>query len=232
MEHPSPGRVIASLATPFSEAESLDFDRLAELAVWVCETGRADAVILTDDTGESHALADDERMEAWTEVMDAVGKRVPVIAGIGVNTTRGTIRLGRAAGLLGVSMVLVSSPSSIDADQTTVYRYHDDVARGVDLPVMVHNTVAGEMDVETLRRLMDRENVVAVKDDCRTDPMQNLKYLLHTRSRGDFAVYSGSEAMALPALAPGSSGHSDSGGAACRRADEADDRRPGGQAAR
>ena len=206
MDCPDPGRVIASLATPFTEEESIDYDRLAALADWVVSTERADSVIVTDETGEGHSLSDDERLQVWTEVVETIGDRATVIAGAGCTTTRGTIRLAKAAELVDVDMVLISYPSWQDPTQDTVYRYYTSVADASGLPIMIHNPPAGGMAVETLRRFMDTEQIVAVKDDRRDDPMQNLQYLTSTRSRGDFRVYAGYDIMALPAVAQGAAG--------------------------
>lgn len=209
MNFRDPGSVLVPLVTPFAKDESVDFDRLAALADWVISTGRGDSIIVTGTTGEFPVLSEEERIRAWQVVIDAVGARVPVIAGCGAASTRDTIRLTRAAERVGADLAMVVGPFYQQPTQDGVYQHYSAVAAATSLPVMIYNIpLFTGLNVEpaTVRRLMGIPNIVAVKEEAGINAPQSTKLLLLAQERADFKIYDGDDMMALPVIAQGAVG--------------------------
>lgn len=209
MKFRDPGRVLLPLVTPFNTDETVNYDRLAALAEWVISTERGDSIISTGTTGEFPTLLEDERVECWRVVTDAVGKKVPIIAGTGAASTRDAIRLTKAAETLGVDLVMVVGPYYEQPTQEGIYRHYRDIAASTSLPIMIYNIplfASVNVEADTVKRLMDIPNVVAVKEESGINPVQSTKLLLYALGRSDFKVYCGDDMMAMPVIAQGAVG--------------------------
>ena len=101
------GRVVSAMITPFDAAGGLDLDGAVTLARWLVAHGN-DGLVVAGTTGEAPTLSDDEKVELWRAVRDAVD--VPILAGTGSNDTRHTIGLSRRAAEVGVDGLLLVSP--------------------------------------------------------------------------------------------------------------------------
>lgn len=109
MSEPIFGRVVTAMVTPFTREGELDAPRAAELARRLVEMG-SDGLVVTGTTGESPALATEEKVRLWETVLEAVGDRVPVVAGTGTNCTRDSVHLTRLAEKAGASGVMLVTP--------------------------------------------------------------------------------------------------------------------------
>src|SRR5436305_3114694 len=98
------GAVLTAMVTPFDGDGALNLDAAVKLAKWLTENG-SDGLVLTGTTGEGPVLTDDEDVELWRAVTEAVN--VPIIAGTGTNDTRHTIELTKRAAECGVEGALV-----------------------------------------------------------------------------------------------------------------------------
>ena len=86
------GAVTTAMVTPFSDDGALDVDTAVALARWLAEHGN-DGLVVAGTTGEGPVLTDDERLELWRAVAEAVS--VPVVAGTGTNDTAHSVELER-----------------------------------------------------------------------------------------------------------------------------------------
>src|SRR5207248_3829174 len=101
------GAVMTAMVTPFDDDGALKVDAAVKLAKWLTENG-SDGLVLTGTTGEGPVLTDDEDVELWRALVEAV--TVPVVAGTGTNDTRHTIELTKRAEECGVHGALVVTP--------------------------------------------------------------------------------------------------------------------------
>ncbi|MGH8827330.1 MAG: dihydrodipicolinate synthase family protein, partial [Jiangellaceae bacterium] len=84
------GRVLTAMVTPFHDDGSLDLDGAAALAHHLVERG-CDGLVISGTTGESPTTTDGEKEALLRAVVDAVGSRARVVAGVGTYDTRHTI---------------------------------------------------------------------------------------------------------------------------------------------
>ena len=99
--------------------------------------------------------------------IDAVNKRVPVIAGTGSNSTAEAIRLTRHAYKAGADGALIVAPYYNRPTQEGLYQHYKAVAEAVPIPIIVYN-IPGRTGVninpDTLARLARIKNIVGVKE--------------------------------------------------------------------
>ncbi|GCD38566.1 4-hydroxy-tetrahydrodipicolinate synthase 1 [Streptomyces chrestomyceticus JCM 4735] len=205
---PSPppfGHTAAAMITPFRADGGLDLDGAQRLAVHLVGEG-CDGLVLSGTTGESPTTTDAEKEALIRAVVEAVGDRARVTAGIGTSDTRHTVELARTAERAGAHGLLVAAPAYSCPGQEAVARHLRTVADATALPVMLYDipgrTGAGTaLTADTLRRLAEHPRVQGVKD-CAYDLMKTATVLATT----GLAYYAGCDEQALPLRAMGAVG--------------------------
>ncbi|MFI6228182.1 4-hydroxy-tetrahydrodipicolinate synthase [Micromonospora echinospora] len=198
------GRLLTAMVTPFTADGSLDLDGAARLATHLVDAEGNDALVVNGTTGESPTTTDAEKEQLIRAVVEAVGDRAQVVAGVGTNDTRHTIELAAAAEKAGANGLLVVTPYYSKPPQAGLLRHFTAVADATGLPVMLYDIPhrAGvAIATDTLVRLAEHGRIVAVKD-----AKGDLTATSWVTSRSDLAIYSGDDAMTLPTLAIGGVG--------------------------
>jgi len=204
-DHPRPfGRLLSAMATPFTSDGSLDVDGAARLAAWLVDEQGHDGLVISGTGGESPTTTDAEKDTLLRVVVEAVGDRARIVAGVGTNNTAHTVELARAAEKAGAHGLLVVTPYYNKPPQAGLVRHFTAVADAVGLPVMLYDIPhrAGvPIATETLVRVAEHPNVVAVKD-AKGDFAGSADVLRRT----GLAYYSGEDAAILPLLSIGAVG--------------------------
>ena len=204
-DHPRPfGRLLSAMATPFTSDGSLDVDGAARLAAWLVDEQGHDGLVISGTGGESPTTTDAEKDTLLRVVVEAVGDRARIVAGVGTNNTAHTVELSRAAEKAGAHGLLVVTPYYNKPPQAGLVRHFTAVADAVGLPVMLYDIPhrAGvPIATETLVRVAEHPNVVAVKD-AKGDFAGSADVLRRT----GLAYYSGEDAAILPLLSIGAVG--------------------------
>jgi 4-hydroxy-tetrahydrodipicolinate synthase len=198
------GRVLTAMVTPFAGDGSIDLAGAQELAAHLVDRECHDGLVVMGTTGESPTVSDGEQRAVIEAVVDAVGDRATVVAGVGTNDTAHSIENARSAARLGVDGLLVVTPYYNRPSQAGLLRHFTAVADSTDLPVMLYDIPPRSIvpiEVETLVRLAEHPRIVAVKD-----AKGNLGDVAWTLARTDLAYYSGDDIMNLPLLALGAVG--------------------------
>jgi len=189
--------VITAMVTPFRADGAVDFERFRELATHLVESG-SDGVVVCGTTGESPTLSDAEKLDLFRVAVDEVGERATVIAGAGTYDTAHSAHLTAEATRLGVDGILVVTPYYNKPPQRAIVRHFEEVAGATDLPVVAYNIpgrVVVNIESETIARLAEIENVVAVKQ-AHDDPEQARFIAEETR----LDLYSGDDPNTLAFL--------------------------------
>ncbi|MCG5446266.1 4-hydroxy-tetrahydrodipicolinate synthase [Micromonospora sp. NIE79] len=195
------GRLLTAMVSPFTPDGSLDLDGAARLASHLVDEQGNDALVVNGTTGESPTTTEAEKEHLIRAVVEAVGDRAKVVAGVGTNDTRHTIELAAAAEKAGAHGLLVVTPYYNKPPQSGLLRHFTAVADATGLPVMLYDIPHRSgvpIDTETLVRLAEHGRIVAVKD-----AKGDLTATSWVTSRTSLAFYSGEDALTLPALAVG-----------------------------
>lgn len=198
------GRVLTAMVTPFAEDGSIDLAGAQELAAHLVDRQAHDGLVVLGTTGEAPTLGDGEQSAVLEAVLDAVGDRAVVVAGVGTNDTAHSIENARRAERLGADGLLVVTPYYNKPPQAGLLRHFTAVADATDLPVMLYDIPPRSVvpiEVDTLARLAEHPRIVAVKD-----AKGDLGAVMRTLARTDLAYYSGEDMLNLPLLAVGAVG--------------------------
>lgn len=203
---PSPapfGRVLTAMVTPFTTAGALDLDGAQVLASHLVDAGN-DGLVISGTTGESATTTDAEKDDLLRAVVEAVGPRCSIVAGVGTNDTAHSVARARAATTIGATALLAVTPYYNRPPQAGVIAHLSTIADASDLPVMLYDIPARTglaLETETIVRLAEHPRIVAVKDS--KFDLEGTSWVL---SRTDLAVYSGDDRWTLPLLALGGVG--------------------------
>ncbi|MGZ4588257.1 MAG: 4-hydroxy-tetrahydrodipicolinate synthase [Mycobacteriaceae bacterium] len=196
-------RLLTAMVTPLTTEGEVDFPGTAALAAHLVDAGN-DGLVVSGTTGESATSSDDEKERILSAVLEAVGGRAHVLAGVGTNSTRHTLELARAAEKAGAHGLLVVTPYYNKPPQAGLINHFRVIADASGLPIMLYD-IPGRtgmaLDTETIVRLAEHPRIVAVKD-----AKGDFQATSWVRARSDIAVYSGDDAATLPLLALGAVG--------------------------
>ncbi len=198
------GRLIVAMATPFDDTMGLDVKRAAELAKLLVGEG-VECLVVSGTTGESPTLSREEKIALIKTVKAAV--KVPIIANVGTNDTKASIRNAKDAEEAGADGILLVAPYYNKPDQGMLYDHFKAIAESVGIPSMLYN-VPGRTGIsiraETVVRLStDVPRIVAIKDA--SGDLEALTVIVNEAKKG-FRVYTGEDALTLPSLACGAYG--------------------------
>jgi 4-hydroxy-tetrahydrodipicolinate synthase len=197
------GRVLTAMVTPFLADGSLDLDGAQRLAGHLVDRG-CDGLVISGTTGESPTTSDSEKDALLRAVLEAVGGRAHVLAGVGTNDTRHSVELAHGAEKAGAHGLLLVTPYYNKPTQAGLIAHFTAVAEATALPVMLYD-IPGRagvpIETETMVRLASHPQIVADKD-----AKGDLYAASWVLARTDLAIYCGDDALNLPMLALGASG--------------------------
>lgn len=192
------------MVTPMTAAGEVDYAGAARLAEYLVTDMRNDGLVISGTTGESPTTTDAEKDRLLRTVIDAVGDRVPVVAGVGTNNTAHSCELARAAEQAGASGLLVVTPYYSKPPQSGVAAHFTAIADATGLPVLLYDIPgrsAIAIETPTLLKLAEHPRIVAVKD-AKADLMAGSQVMART----GLAFYCGDDPLNLPWLSVGASG--------------------------
>jgi 4-hydroxy-tetrahydrodipicolinate synthase len=197
------GRVLTAMVTPLYADGRVDLEGAQRLATHLVEHGN-DGLIVSGTTGESPTTSDAEKDQLLRAVLEAVGDRARIVAGVGSNNTAHSIENATAAAKAGAHGVLVVTPYYNKPPQEGVRAHFTAVADATDLPVMLYD-IPGRSGIaihtETLLRLAEHPRIHAVKD-AKGDLFASSQVMAAT----DLQYYSGDDVLNLAHLTQGAVG--------------------------
>ncbi|MCX7957554.1 MAG: 4-hydroxy-tetrahydrodipicolinate synthase [Deltaproteobacteria bacterium] len=194
---------IVAIVTPFSNGK-IDKKALSDLVKWHIRH-KTDAIVVNGTTGETPTLSREEQKENIYTVLEASESRIPIIAGVGSNSTEHTIDNAKTAISCGVDGLLVVTPYYNKPTQEGMYQHFLKISELSPTPVILYN-VPGRTGVtlktETVLKLAEQKNIVGIKEAGGDFKMvTELSSLLKK-----FDILCGDDALNLPMAAAGSNG--------------------------
>ena len=194
-----------AMVTPFTESGKVDEKGINELVEFHIKNG-TDGIVPCGTTGESPTLSHEEHKRVVEITINAVAGRIPVIAGTGSNSTWEALDLTSHAKEAGADGALIVVPYYNKPTQRGLYLHYKEIADNVDIPIIVYNVPSRtgvNLLPETLAKLAELENIVAVKE-----ASGNLEQMAQiVELCGDkITLLSGDDKLILPVLSIGGKG--------------------------
>jgi 4-hydroxy-tetrahydrodipicolinate synthase len=197
---------MVALVTPMHPDGSLDLGSYKSLIDWHIEQG-TDALVVVGTSGESPTVDMDEHAELIEVAVKHAGGRIPVIAGVGANSTAEAIHLAEHALRVGAQAALSVVPYYNKPSQEGIYRHFVAIQQAVNLPTILYNvpgrTVA-DMSHETLLRLAQVPGIIGLKDA--TGDIARAGLLLRDAPT-EFQIFSGDDPTAAALIMLGGRGN-------------------------
>jgi 4-hydroxy-tetrahydrodipicolinate synthase len=198
------GQMITAMVTPMTPEGAVDYDGAARLADYLVTDMRNDGLVINGTTGEAPTTSDEEKERLLRVVLEAVGTRAKVVAGVGTNATAHTIELARSAERAGCHGLLVVTPYYNKPPQPALEAHFTAVADATALPMLIYDIpgrTGAQVATDTLVRLAAHPRIIGVKD-AKDDPAATS----HVLARTDLVYYCGTDMLNLPWLALGAVG--------------------------
>jgi 4-hydroxy-tetrahydrodipicolinate synthase len=196
---------IAALVTPFKNGK-VDYDKLKELVEFQITNG-INGILPCGTTGESPTLPHDEHQKVVETCIQAAGKRVPILAGTGSNSTAEAVSLTQHAEKAGADGALVVTPYYNKPTQEGLYQHFKAVADSVRIQIVLYN-IAGRtsrnIETPTVARLVKAcKNIIGVKE---ASGSLDQASAVRLACGDDFLIFSGDDSLTLPLLSIGGVG--------------------------
>lgn len=197
------GRMVTAMVTPMHDDGSVDYDGVQRLASYLADNGN-EGLVVNGTTGESATTTDEENVATVQAVVEAVGHRVRVTAGVGTNDTAHSCHAAQALAAAGAHAVLIVTPYYNKPPQDGIVEHFRTVAKATGLPAMAYDIpgrTGTALTSRTIRRLAEIPEIRAVKDA--KGDLFAASELMHGT---DLLWYSGDDVINLPWLALGAVG--------------------------
>jgi 4-hydroxy-tetrahydrodipicolinate synthase len=195
---------MVAIVTPFKNGQ-VDEKALRELIEFQIANG-TDGIVPCGTTGESATLSHEEHDRVIEITIDAVKKRVPVIAGTGSNSTAEALRLTKHAYEAGADGALIVCPYYNRPTQEGLYQHFKTIAESVPISVIPYNIPSRtgvNLMPEMVAKLAKIKNIVGIKEA--SGSIKQMSDVINLCG-DDFAVLSGDDIFTLPLMVMGGAG--------------------------
>jgi 4-hydroxy-tetrahydrodipicolinate synthase len=196
---------MVALVTPMDADGTVNYADLGRLIDFHVAAG-TEALIIAGTTGESATLDHDEHVELIATACELAGRRIPIIAGTGSNSTAQTLRLSREADQLTIQAFLVVTPYYNKPTQEGMYRHFCTIADAVERPLILYNVPSRtgvDLKPETVVRLAAHPNIRSIKEA--TGDLKRVD-VLKAQCGSEFSLLSGDDATACEFMLRGGHG--------------------------
>jgi len=195
-----------AIVTPFKNDSSIDFAALGRVVNHVI-AGGVNYIVVLGTTGESVTLTKEEKKAVISYVIEVTDSRIPIVVGIGGNSTQEVINCIRHTNMCGVDGILSVAPYYNKPNQRGLIQHFKAIATSSSVPVIMYNVpgrTCSNITSETCIELANEcENIVAIKEA--SGDMAQIMRIIKGKP-DNFSVISGDDMMTIPIIACGGSG--------------------------
>jgi 4-hydroxy-tetrahydrodipicolinate synthase len=196
--------MLTAMITPFTAQGEQDIDGAQTLASYLVDQLGHDGLVVNGTTGESATKTDAEDKDLVRAVVEAVGDRARVVAGVGTNDTAHSIESAKSAAQMGAHGLMAVAPYYNRPPQSGLIAHFHAIADATDLPLLTYDIpkrTGVAIETETLVRIAEHPRIVANKD-----AKGDLDATQWAMARTDIGWYCGDDILNLPMLVLGASG--------------------------
>ena len=195
-----------ALVTPFKKDFSIDTEALTRIVNY-CIDGGVDYLVVLGTTGESVTLNKAEKLQVMETIVRANAGRLPLVLGIGGNSTYRVAHEVQAFQSDDFDAILSVSPYYNRPTQEGIYQHFKAISEVATKPIILYNvpgrTGSNMLPSTVLRLASDFKNIIGIKEA--SGDMTQVQEIIDG-SAEDFHVISGDDATALATVLAGGSG--------------------------
>lgn len=201
-----PKGIFVPLITPFNDDETIDFQAYKKVIDFQIESG-VHGLLVGGTTGEYHVMSLEERKSLINAGCEYAAGRIPVMAGVGCSTAKGTIELADYAAECGAKWGLVLPPYYHKTSEEGIRVFYKEVAAKSNVGIVIYNypgATSVSISPEMIYELSQEENIVCVKESA--DFAHLCEVVALTKDVDNFSVFTGEEHFILPTFSIGGQG--------------------------
>ena len=195
-----------AIITPFKQDESIDFDALGRVIDFNINNG-VNYIVTLGTTGETPVLDTEEKKAILQYTFEKVNNRVPIVVGVGGNSTKAVINEINSLPIDKAVAILSASPNYNKPTQEGIYLHYKNIAQNSVKPIILYNVpgrTARNIDAQTIVKLSHEvENIKGIKEA--GSDMQQCMEIVRDCPK-DFLIVSGDDALCFAQIALGFSG--------------------------
>jgi 4-hydroxy-tetrahydrodipicolinate synthase len=183
-----------ALITPFHDDLTIDFDGLKKVIDHVIK-GEVDYLVVQGTTGESATLTKDEKKQVLKASLEYNRGRVPVVYGLGGNSTLAVLEEIKNTDFKGIDAVLSVSPYYNKPTQRGIIAHYQAIADACPVPVILYNVPGRTMSnvtYQTTLELAKHPNIIGMKE-ASSDMSQCMR--IAAKMPKDFLLISGDDIL-------------------------------------
>ena len=151
-------------------------------------------------------MSKEEKTQALQCAIETIHHKIPVIAGVGSNSTKQTIENVKLAESLGVDGLLIVTPYYNKCTQAGLVAHYQEIANATTLPIILYSVPSRtgvNIEPKTCLELSKISNIVAIKEA--SGNLSQIAEIAHLCGDNLF-IYSGNDDQILPVLSLGGIG--------------------------
>lgn len=195
-----------AIVTPFHNYGTIDFGSLEKLVNFIIEGG-VDFIVALGTTSEAPTLTEDEKGAVMDVILETVNGRVPIVMGMGGNSTQSIVSKIKKTNFEGIEAILSVAPYYNKPNQRGMYGHFKAISASCPVPIILYNVpgrTASNISAETTLSLAhDLDNIVAIKEA--SGNFSQIMDILRDKPEG-FKVFSGDDAITFPMMTLGATG--------------------------
>jgi 2-dehydro-3-deoxy-D-pentonate aldolase len=199
--------IVPPMITPLTGPDQLDLAGLERLIEHIL-AGGVHGLFVLGTSGEAPNLSNRLKRELIERTCRQVKGRVPVIVGITDTSLIEAQNLARHAAEAGACAVVTSTPYYFPLHQSELSRYVERLLPALALPLFLYNipqVTRSQFGIDLVRRFMDQEKIVGVKDS--SGDLNAFKLFADLRlGRPEYSVLVGPEHLLAESLRLGGCG--------------------------
>jgi 4-hydroxy-tetrahydrodipicolinate synthase len=195
-----------AIVTPFDKKGEVDTAALRTIVKHLHQ-GKVDYIVVLGTTGETATLSKEEKKVVVKTVVEANGKKLPLVLGIGGNNTAEVVASIKETNLKDFEAILSVAPYYNKPNQEGYYQHYKAISEATRKDIILYNVpgrTGSNVTWETQVRIaQDFRNIVATKEA--SGNMEQIMKIIKNKPK-HFMVISGDDNLTLPIIAAGGVG--------------------------
>ncbi|MFO8081495.1 MAG: dihydrodipicolinate synthase family protein [Armatimonadota bacterium] len=188
--------IVPPITTPLTENDAVDREGVARLIDWFIDAGCV-GIFAIGSSGEGPSLTREMRYEMVDACADALGGRIPLLAGVSSPSYKESVMQAEQVAEIGADAIVATCPYYFFYGQSQLRDYFEALTEASPLPLVIYDIPArsdNQLEVHTVLELADNERIIGIKDST-GNIERGVNIVNALEGRDDFTIMQGSEQM-------------------------------------
>ncbi len=188
--------IVPPTTTPLTDDDAIDREGVARLMDWFIDAG-CTGIFALGSSGEGAALTREMRFEMIDACADALGGRIPLLAGVSSPSFKESLIQADRAAEIGADAIVATCPYYFLYAQAQLRDYFVALAEAAAVPLVIYDIPAradNPLEIHTILELAEHERIIGIKDST-GNIERGINLVNSLAGRNDFVAMQGSEQL-------------------------------------